>query len=431
MKLLKLTDLIIPDNRQRKEFPVKEMEDLKESITTKGLLHLPVVRNDGLTLVAGERRCRAIKELSAEGVDFLYNDEAVPIGYVPVSLLSDLDPLEVMEAELEENTIRLDLSWQDKARALLQLNELRLAQATAEGRIHTAVDLQEEVRGTRNGAQGIRESLILAENLDRPEVASAKTQKEAVKALRKIKETEHRAELAGKVNLRGIKHDLRLGSMVDLMPTLPDSYFDLIITDPPYGVDADTFGDMASTGHNYKDTWEVARALYRITATEGFRVAKTEAHAYAFCTFEHFAEVQAEFDLAGWTVWPRPIIWNKGNGMLPRPDHGPRYTYESILFASKGDKRTLLVRPDVITMSGVAKLLHGAQKPVDLYIDLISRSCLPGAKILDPFGGSGTAISAATATRCEVTLFELGKENFDICLGRLNEDALDQIELEV
>src|SRR5687768_9805242 len=107
MKLIPLDSLIIPENRQRKEFPRKEMDDLKESITSKGLLHLPVVRNDGLTLVAGERRCKAIRELNDEGIDFIYNDEAIPFGFFPVSLLQDLSDLEVMEAELEENVIRL------------------------------------------------------------------------------------------------------------------------------------------------------------------------------------------------------------------------------------------------------------------------------------------------------------------------------------
>mgnify|MGYP001545419840 CR=1 FL=1 len=117
--------------------------------------------------------------------------------------------------------------------------------------------------------------------------------------------------------------------------------------------------------------------------------------------------------------------------MLPRPEHGPRYTYECILFASKGNKKVLVVKPDVISISPDAKILHGAQKPVELFSDLISRSCLPGAAILDAFGGSGTTISAGIEARATVTLFELDKDNYNICLGRLDETALDQIELDV
>jgi DNA modification methylase len=188
---------------------------------------------------------------------------------------------------------------------------------------------------------------------------------------------------------------------------------------------------MASTGHNYKDSWEVARGLYEYTAREGYRVAREQAHCYAFCSFEHFVEISFLFDSYGWEVWPRPLIWNKGNGMLPRPEHGPRYTYECIIYANKGDRRVLAVRPDVISIGGDSKILHGAQKPVDLYIDLISRSCLPGDTILDPFGGTGPVIPAATHAKCTATLFELDAANFDICVGRLEQDPLDQIELEL
>lgn len=432
MNIIPISHLIIPANRQRKTFPAKELEELIESILSKGLMHAPVVQNDGKTLVAGERRFRALQEIAKKKECYCYNGQTVPDNHIPVVPLAELSPFELMEAELEENVIRLDLSWQEKSAATLRLHELRVLQAKEKGENHTPTDTYEEITGSRNGAGYLRDSLVLAKNIHIPEVAAAKTQKEAVKVLRKLKETEYRAELASKMDMKGIQHDIRHGSMKEFMPLLEDGTFDLILTDPPYGMGADEFGDMASTGHNYKDTWELAREHYRITAEEGFRVAKPEAHAYAFCTFERFREISDLFDLAGWEVWPRPIIWNKGNGMLPRPEHGPRYTYECILFASKGDKRTLHVRSDVISMPGDAKLLHGAQKPVDLYIDLISRSCLPGSRILDPFGGSGPAISAAALTRCTVTLFELDRDNYNICLGRLKENAsLDQIDLEL
>jgi len=431
MNIIPISKLIISTNRQRKTFPGDALQELVDSILSKGLMHPPVVQNDGVTLVAGERRYRALQEIAKKKEVYKCNGQVIPDNHIPVTLLGDLTPFEIMEAELEENVCRLDLSWQEKSSATLALHELRVQQAAAKGEVHTPTDTHAEITGSRNGAGYLRDSLILAKNIHIPEVRAAKTQKEAVKVLRKIKETEHRADLAKKVDMKGIQHDIRLGSMYDFMPELPDKHFDLIITDPPYGVDADEFGDMASTGHNYKDSWELAREHYRTTAEEGYRVTKDEAHVYAFCAFERFKEVSDLFDLAGWFVWPRPIIWNKGNGMLPRPEHGPRYTYECILFAAKGDKRTLLVRSDVISMPGDAKLLHGAQKPVDLYVDLISRSCLPGSRILDPFGGSGPAISAAAQTRCTVTLFELDRDNYNICLGRLKENPLDQIELEV
>lgn len=433
MNFILVTDIIIPENRQRRVFPQKEMDDLKASILSKGLMHAPVVRNDGRTLVAGERRLRALVEIMTSGGVFVYHGTVVGNGHIPVVCLGELSDLDIVEAELEENIIRLDLSWQERAKAIGALHDLRLAQATLGGKPFAMIDLDREVNRVEatTAPTTVRDSVILSKHMDIPEVAAAKSQKEAVKVLRKIKETEHRAKLADAFDMEGTEHIVLNGDLRDLMPKDPDEMYDLILTDPPYGVDADSFGDMASTGHNYKDTWEYARELYRTIANEGYRVAKAEAHIYAFCTFEHFAEIQSEFDLAGWNVWPRPIIWSKGNGMLPRPEHGPRYTYECILYASKGNRKVLSVRPDVITLSGDAKLLHGAQKPVELYYELISRSCLPGNTILDPTGGSGPVLTAASQARCTATLFERDKDNFNICLARLEEDALRNDNLEI
>jgi DNA modification methylase/ParB-like chromosome segregation protein Spo0J len=424
MKLIPLSSLVIPDNRQRKEFPPAALEELKRSILTKGLMHPPVVRNDGVTLVAGERRTRAITELTLSGETFFCNGVLVGEGNIPVTLLSDLPPLALREAELEENIFRVDLLWQEKAAAIADLHALRTAQAATLGAFHTITDTATEITGSAAKGSDItstHEAILLSQHLQDSEVAGAKTQKEAIKILRKKKEAAHRAILAAGIDMSAVRHDLRCGSMTDLILTLPSESFDCILTDPPYGVNADSFGDMASTGHNYKDDWETAHELYKILASEGFRVAKSEAHAYVFCDFARFPEVSLTFALAGWEVWPRPIIWDKGNGMLPRPEHGPRYTYETILFASKGGKRTLCVKSDIIRVPGDGKLLHGAQKPVALYEDLLSRSCLPGATVLDPFGGSGPLIPAANSRKLTATLFELIPSNFDICLSRLEE----------
>lgn len=437
MNLLPLSSLIIPENRQRKEFPPAALEELKSSILSKGLMHPPVVRNDGKTLVAGERRVRALTELILSGTEFYCNGQTVSPNHIPVTLLSELSPFALREAELEENIYRVDLTWQEKAAAVADLHTLRCDQAAAANTVHTITATAKELTGSTARGSDItstHESILLAKHLLDPEVSGAKTQKEAIKILRKKKEAEHRELLAAGIDLNSLTHDLRCGSMVDLMPTLPSAHFDCILTDPPYGVNADSFGDMASTGHNYCDTWENARELYRTLAEEGYRVAKPQAHLYAFCDINRFPEISLMFALAGWEVWPRPLIWDKGNGMLPRPEHGPRYTYETILFASKGQKRTLCVKSDVIHVAGDGHLLHGAQKPVALYTDLLSRSCLPGSAVLDPFGGSGPIIPAAARLKLTATMFELIPANFAVALSRLDEPApgtAEDIELPI
>jgi len=422
MKLTPIDSIIIPPNRQRKEFLPAEIEDLAESIRTRGLMHPPVVRNDGVTLVAGERRLRAIQSLYTLGAQFSCNGQLVPLGQLPVTLLSDLSDLELREAELEENTIRLDLTWQEKAAAIAELHSLRSERAGKTGQAQTITKTAQEIHGKAvEGYQvsRVHEAVLLREHLTNPAVQAAKTQKDAVKIVRKIKEAEHRQRLAEAFDLTTTKHTLTHGDAVELLPTLPTGQFDCILTDPPYGVGADTFGDMADCGHNYIDSWENALMCYAALAFEGFRVTKPDAHLYAFCDILKFPELVPIFEAAGWTVWPKPMIWSKGNGMLPQPDYGPRYTYEAILYATKGSKRVQKVANDVICISREANLLHGAQKPVDLYCDLLARSVLPGDEILDCFAGSGTIVEAADRMRCTATAIEKLKPNYDIMLTRV------------
>lgn len=420
MHFISVADILIPENRQRKTFPSDRNEELKTSIRTKGLLNPITLRNDGRTLVAGERRLRAMTELHQADEAFTCNNTLVPAGQIPFTFLGELSPMEIEEAELEENTVRLDISWQEKAFALARLQTLRQQQAASRGEEHTPSDLIEELTGSREGSSSIRDTLHIAKYLDVPEVARAKTQKEATQIIKRKLEVEQRQKLAEvfKEKADTSRYTIIHGDSGKRLSYTGLGEFDLILTDPPYGVGADNFGGQAGVAHNYSDSPENALALYETLAEEGFRVCKEEAHAYVFCDINFFPQLSLIFSMAGWEVWPRPLIWSKKNGMLARPEHGPRYTYETILFASKGNKKTLCVKPDVIECGQVQEQVHAAEKPVELLRDLISRSCNPGDKILDPFAGSGSTLEAAFLMDCEAVLIELNENNYNICLER-------------
>lgn len=432
MKIIPVESLIIPLNRQRREFDETKIQELATSINSKGLMHPPVVREtpDGYILVAGERRTRAIKSLHLLDMGVMCNDTFVPAEQIPVTLLGELDDLAVREAELEENTIRVDLTWQEQASAMAELHALRSDQAALEGKTQTVTATAEEIHGkavTGGHITKVSESLIIARHLHDPDVQKAKSPKEAMKVLRKKADIEHRAKLAETFDGSKTPHILIHGDSLVELHNLESGEFDLILTDPPYGVGADTFGDMASTGHEYRDDPEYAKECYGKLAREGFRITKAKAHAYIFCDIRNFSDIALEFALAGWDVWERPLIWSKKNGMLPKPDFGPRLTYEAILFASKGARKVLKVGAnDVLEFITEGKNEHGAQKPVALYTELINRSCYPGDKILDCFAGSGTVFPAANSTKTVATGIEISRTYHDLALSRMV--AVDPLE---
>jgi DNA modification methylase len=429
-QLIKISEIVIDANRQRREFESQALGELAAGIRARGLMHAIVLRErDGaMVLVAGERRMRAIDEVRMLGGTIKYNGEVIPDGYLPYVTLGQLSPLEAEEAELEENLHRKDLTWQERAAALSRLHNLRSKQAHAEGRVHTVADTAVEVKGRSDGnfQNTVRKDIIVSQYLHIPEIAKAKNTDEAFKILKKQEETRRYADLAKRVGstLTHESHKVYNTNCLSWMLGTDPEQFDVILTDPPYGMGADDFGDGAGNlggiEHHYKDDYESWRALMQDWAPLAYRVAKPESHAYVFCDIDNFHELKQIMQSAGWWVTRTPFICTKPNsGRVPHPDHGPRRQWEMILYAIKGKKKTLGIFPDVITTFADANMTHGAQKPVALYSDLLKRSARPGDRVLDSFAGSGTIFPAAHAAKCLAVGIEQNQQYFGICLQRL------------
>lgn len=426
MHVLLIDKLVIPENRQRRRFDEAALKDLALDIDKNGLIHAIAFRqeNGAAVLVAGERRLRAAKLLAAENKQIRCNGEILPLGAIAGLTLGELSPLEAMEAELSENTVRLDLTWPERNAAIARLHELRLAQNPRQ----TIKDTASEVAGSPAQGSAItrtHEAVLIHQHMADPEIAKAKSHEEAMKILRKKKEAAKRVELAKTFDLSATPHIAKRGDSAELIACLNKESVDVIITDPPYGIDADKFGDQAGTGHSYTDSPEAFNAIRLWLPDQCFRVAKKQAHLYMFCDWSNFSDLTAEFTFAGWWVWPRPLIWSKGSGMLPYPGKGPRYTYECILYAIKGDRSVIFdAQPDVIAIPSVKTPRHGAEKPVDLYAELLRRSCNPGNTVLDPFMGSGPIFPAANRLKLTAIGFEQDETHYALAISRLHETEL-------
>ena len=407
MNHIPLDAILIPDNRQRQEFDLDSLRELAESIHTLGLMQPIVLRNDGKTLVSGERRLRAWRLLAAEGKMVRGHDDMTRI---PFRTLWDLSPLELEEAELDENLKRADLTWQEKAAATSRLHKLRQAQKELDGYDQTVRDTATEILGIlAEGSQieKVKDDLILAEHLDDPEIASAKSGKEARKILDKRKAEEHRAKLAEEFGEIETKHEIVCGDSLKLFMHF-DQAVDIILTDPPYGVNADKFGDQAGAKHEYKDDEEFALKCYdHVFMAAHMNDAKA---LFAFCDIRLFPTLiqHAETFLPSeWLIWPTPLIWHKGNGMLPVPDHGPRRNYEAIFFAIRKDRKWATTGSgDVFDVPALPSPVFGAQKPPALYQSLLSRVALPGDVVFDPFAGTCPVILACDNLQCTAICWE-------------------------
>ena len=104
---------------------------------------------------------------------------------------------------------------------------------------------------------------------------------------------------------------------------------------------------------------------------------------------------------------------------MPWPKNGPQRRYEIILYAMKGDMPIQRIAGDVLEYRPDENLGHGAQKPVALYIDLLSRSVVPGMRVLDPFAGTGPIIPAAHELQCTAVAIERDAASYGIAVKRV------------
>lgn len=437
--------LKVPDDRQRKDFDSVAMLELARSIEKNGLLHAVVVRQDERTLVAGERRTRAIKEhLAPLSKSFTYNGEVIPPGFIPAIVAYSDDELALEEIELEENVKRKNLTWQEEAQATEKLHNLRQRQLDKkneelkDGFPPNAAPLEQsiaatalEIHGRSDGDyQGkVRAEVIIAKHLHRPEVAKAKSAKEGLKILQRLERDEKAEQMAltiGKT-FTSSQHEVIHGSCLEIL-TRPEMQgrFDCILTDPPYGMGADSFGDgdghLRDQGHNYDDSPEAWEKLMVDWAPLSYAACKEQAHAYVFCDPDKFHRLRDLMRLAGWYVFRTPFVNYKVNsGRVPLPDLGPRRQYEICLYAIKGKKHTTGLYSDVIESASDEQMDFGAQKPVELYVDLLKRTCIAGDSVLDCFAGTGPILPAAHALKVKAVAIEQKAPQYGKCLQRLEQ----------
>lgn len=418
MNHISIRDIIV-EGRQRQTFDPEFIAELAESIQEVGLLEPIVLAEDHKTLIAGENRIKAIQLLYEMDQTFWYQTVEYRKGeesLIPYVHIRELPEHLRVQAELDENRRRKNLTVQEEALAVARFHELR--QKLMGG--STVKDTAGELDGMSAGS--VSESLTIADNLNIPEVAKAKTKSEALKAIEKKKTADHHARLAQEFDHASIKsrHVLRNEDCITTLLAMPDHCVDVICTDPPYGIGAEGFGSQSAARHKYDDSYEKWVILMRSFLQESFRVAKHQAHAYLFCDYRRFAELVQLATEAGWSAWPRPLVWYKRNGMLPRPEHGPRNTYETIAFLNKGDRTTVVVKDDVLDVSPVSSPRWGPEKPVALYEDLLGRSVAPGNHVADFFAGTGPILPAANRLRCIATAVEVEEEPFGIMTQRMD-----------
>lgn len=415
------------DERQRRTINV---DDLVPSIKAKGVMLPLIVRDDPddddrYLLVAGERRLTAA---AVAGLDS-----------VPVRLTdSDLSESEIQEIELEENIRRVDLPWQDRAKAVHKLhlmfaadNESWSGEATAQRLNLSAVTVNRDI--------GLAEAMI--EDGDDSAIARCETRSQATTMLerRRSRKTasivdqvlsvargmmpkapaQARSTAPGHTDLMVSPEAIDEQLERDPPPPEPDAFriehadafkffaeydgpkFNLIHVDFPYGVKLGEQANQESFEAGYDSDRDIYWALCEAMRDGWKRFASPSAHLMFWCANRHDLYMQTvEFlsEFPDIRLWHTPLYWHKtdSRGIIADAKRGPRNITEIALFASFGDR--FIVKPTNNTYGGPTNKstsIHPNEKNQAMLEYFFGMLVDEHTNILDPTCGSGVAIRAA------------------------------------
>lgn len=386
--------VIVPEGRQRQEDDETLIAELCASIKANGLIN-PIVIDRSCKLIAGERRLKAHRALG--------------LGTVRATYFESLDLLDQKIIEFDENDKRKDLTWQEKARAIKEIHDLK---SSREGKSWSASDTARTL-GISVGK--VSEDLTLAASLGNERIAGRPTRRGALDTVKRERELTLVRELARRraasMGLPGSVNSTSFTSGVvynddcrNILKTLASDSIDLIITDPPWGIDFDKSSQW--TGKwiaTYDDSQEGVYKMLKEVFPELFRVLKPAGHFYCFFPVQEIEWWCKSIMDAGFVVRQRPLVWFKTG----QPSISDVYTsflpaYESILWAFKpgdGGVRRLFSRPipEAQGWPRPSHIWHENEKPVEMLDKWVESSSEINEVVLDTFGGGGSVPASCFA----------------------------------
>ena len=216
--------------------------------------------------------------------------------------------------------------------------------------------------------------------------------------------------------------ELIQGDCLELMKNIEDESIDLVITDPPYGINLTPQRENGK----FKNTKVINDDNLNWLSTlvdELYRVSKNTV--CIFCGWQTIDKFKLAFEKK--FIVKNILVWNKdwfGMGNNYRPN------YELILLLCKTNVKTKSKnKSNILTYRRLSpqKMKHSCEKPIPLLEDLILELSDENNIILDCFMGSGSTGEACLCNNRKFIGVEIDEKYFNIAKDRI-EKCLDNID---
>src|ERR1035441_3804551 len=404
----------MPDISLRQILPLEnynydkeELERLKKSIEDNGLFH-PIIlqesenyKNDLYRIITGRARFLACSELNFPTIS---------------ATILPFDCPNPHEISLHENLRRHNLQWYDAVELERELHELRMLEhgPKPKGRptsSPTGWSQNDTARELGLALGTFSQDMALATELKKnPYLRNIKDKTTALKVIRQINKQQI-AEIEQMLPSDLELDDILLGDSAELLKSFPKETFDACITDPPWS--------------EYKDENLRSDQLSLLPIFfELFRVLKRDSFLFIITSTTDFYFYLTELPKLGFRVQSYPLIWWKTKTITyGRAPWQFARDYEPIIVAVKGDP-ILISRTEtsaILKFDNLhyTKMIHPNEKPIELLETIIRASTNPGAKVIDPFAGSGVTLEACGKNDRRFIGIEKEKKFYDLIVERL------------
>jgi site-specific DNA-methyltransferase (adenine-specific) len=247
-------------------------------------------------------------------------------------------------------------------------------------------------------------------------------------AYQDIKKQEKKAERIESVKklkvLENISENTKQGDSLLILEDLNDGCIDIILTDPPYGINYHSnrsiYEDSITKRGLLNDGQKEAIELLDRTCEILLRKTAANAHLYFFCSWNVFSSFEKV--ISKYFEIKTPIVWDKGNKGSGDLENDWGNQTEIIIYCVKGKKYINERRGNLISIPRLhsSKMVHPTQKPVELIKEILKVSYTDSDFVVDPFMGSGVVVKACKEMNIKSLGIELDLEMFNIANNFIN-----------
>lgn len=219
------------------------------------------------------------------------------------------------------------------------------------------------------------------------------------------------------MGIKELENKIINADCLDILKQLPDKCVDLVLTDPPFGMNFQSNHRIEQHKKIENDDnldWlpEYVKQVQK--------VIKDDAMCYFFCSWHNVdvfkSEIQKYIPIKNILIWEKN---NTGMGDL-HADYAPQY--EMIIFCNPKNKPLNGGRDScILKYARTGNINHPTEKPVDLMAKLIRKSTKEGDLVVDTFAGSCPVAFACVDMNLKFICIEKDKDYYEASLKRLEE----------